>query len=344
MDRYSTIPQRIVASIIDGLLFLPAIVVSAIYSRHAEGTPIGYAWSAWMVVVTVGFSVYFHGLHGATPGKSLMKVRLVRAEGEGKIGFLTAFVRESPMLLVGIANLFQLHWAKAEMPAVATVIGFLTGGWMFADVAVVLINRKRRALHDFLAGAVVVREESDKATVDAPPAIIPAHLEVASTFRRVAAGFVNFMVFGSLAGAAKSIATGTEHTNPEVIEKAWLFGMVTAFWILCVIAKKSLGALICNLEVRDRDFRVLGFAQWIRRSLPYYVLAVSLCIPNGLVPAWIDLVRWSVSVLAVLAMCANGLDGVFNGRSFLDRWLGMTVVQFKMPDHMKTRIFSAKIG
>jgi uncharacterized RDD family membrane protein YckC len=165
MERYHTILRRLAAWLIDLLFFLPAIVIGGIYYRYSYGTPIGYTWAFFMLTASVAYSIYFHGRYGATPGKSWMKCRVVSHQKEEKIGFRAAVVRESPWIVMGIASAVEHHWARDHLPALATVLSVLSTSWSVADDVVALCHPKKRALHDLIAGTVVVREEPNQMPV-----------------------------------------------------------------------------------------------------------------------------------------------------------------------------------
>lgn len=156
MERYRTIPRRIAAWTIDLLPFLPAFTVGGIYYGHSHGTVIGIAWTVTLSSLGAAYSIYFHARYGATPGKSLLKLRVVAVVNEEKIGFRHAFLRESPWILMGAPGVFEDHFAT---PDVADVILIGTSCWLFADNVVAIYHPKRRALHDIIGRTVVIVEE-----------------------------------------------------------------------------------------------------------------------------------------------------------------------------------------
>lgn len=158
MERYRTIIRRIAAWFIDLLPFMPVLVVGGIFYRHSHGTAIGVAWALTTSALGIAYSVYFHGRYGATPGKSLLKLRLVTASKEEKISFPIAFVRESPWVVMAGSSVFEHHWGPSHMPSLVSVVSTLTGVWMLADWLVALFHPKRRALHDLIGGTVVIKE------------------------------------------------------------------------------------------------------------------------------------------------------------------------------------------
>jgi uncharacterized RDD family membrane protein YckC len=86
----------------------------------------GGIWLLW----TVGYFVVFWSTTGQTPGSRLMRIRVVRAE-EGEV--------------VG-AGRAALRFVFLTLSAIPLLLGF----------APVLVDRRRRGVHDMLAGTVVV--------------------------------------------------------------------------------------------------------------------------------------------------------------------------------------------
>jgi len=118
------------------------------------------------------YTVVMHARYGQTVGKMITKVRMVDFGTEGRISWRQAWLREGiPVLL----SLGLLGWevflilsrglnvrAFGNRGTLAATKGFwllmaLPGLWFLAEVLTMLTNSKRRALHDFIAGTVVVR-------------------------------------------------------------------------------------------------------------------------------------------------------------------------------------------
>jgi len=109
--------------------------------------------SPW-VAPALGF-VYFVGLwawRGQTLGKMLIKARIVRADGR-RIGILNAFVRYVFYLVPTFGPLLvlasRIDWV-ARNYALVTILACAVG------FAVVGLTRRRRGLHDLVAGTCVV--------------------------------------------------------------------------------------------------------------------------------------------------------------------------------------------
>ena len=130
---------------------------------------------AWLL-----YTVVMHGRYGQTIGKMVTKVRVVDFRTEGKISFRQAWLREGiPMILslglLGYEVFAILTWS-ASPRAIDNDEGLMTGKsfwllssipglWFLAEVLTMLTNDKRRALHDFIAGTVVIRTNTEEGTV-----------------------------------------------------------------------------------------------------------------------------------------------------------------------------------
>jgi uncharacterized RDD family membrane protein YckC len=126
-------------------------------------------------IVFFGYSVYLHGTYGQTIGKWVMKVQVLDID-ETRLTMRQAFLRDSigialavVYLLFAIGPVFsglspRSNEFARSIPTVITNVGLLT----FAlEIVTMLTNSKRRALHDFIAGSVVVRRPNNPIERDA---------------------------------------------------------------------------------------------------------------------------------------------------------------------------------
>ncbi len=115
-------------------------------------------------VIFVGYFTLLHWKYGQTVGKMVAKVRVVDNSG-GPITFAQAFLRDIAEItysLIWLAVSFSMvrfgFGLKSEEFLTATdylLIPYLL--WIIVDTVVCLRSSKRRALHDLIAGTVVVR-------------------------------------------------------------------------------------------------------------------------------------------------------------------------------------------
>lgn len=135
------------------------------------------------------YDVYLVRRFGGTPGKLLAGVRIRKIDGS-PIGYREALLRFLPEFVFmvlgnvalidaafGITDSEYLSWSFFERqqqltqfgPSWNQTINIANQIWIWSEFIVLLTNRKRRALHDFIAGTIVVLQKP----VPAPePAVV----------------------------------------------------------------------------------------------------------------------------------------------------------------------------
>ncbi len=129
------------------------------------------------------YGVYLVRRFGGTPGKLLVGIRIRRVSGE-PVGYREAILRYLPEFILGslmsIALLMSvLHMSDTEYRALSFMdrakrmvelapswykpLQIAQNVWVWGELIVLLTNRKRRALHDFIAGTVVVHAAPNQA-------------------------------------------------------------------------------------------------------------------------------------------------------------------------------------
>ena len=126
-----------------------------------------------MSLFNLFWSVYLVRRFGGTPGKLCVGLRIRKVNGE-PVGYREALLRDSPALLLWLLMSIATIQAAGRMtdqeyaakdrhqrlaalrPAWAKPVDIGQSVWTWSELLVLLTNRKRRALHDFLAGTVVV--------------------------------------------------------------------------------------------------------------------------------------------------------------------------------------------
>jgi uncharacterized RDD family membrane protein YckC len=156
MEKYQTFWRRFWASLIDSLILLPLTWLAAFVFSF-----IGVLAPLLAGFVSVFYYVLMHFYYGQTVGKMALKVKVVD-DFEAPINLGQSLLRNLPQLFpVMFAVSFSTAGNTSDVLLVflVTVIqGFLTM-FSLADMIVCLANEKRRALHDFIAGTVVIRTD-----------------------------------------------------------------------------------------------------------------------------------------------------------------------------------------
>ncbi len=168
---------RLDAGLIDMLVLSPLWIL-AIWSRRF-GIEAVVAVEAVNTLVGGLYFVVFAALLGATPGKLLLGLMITRPDGTA-IGWSEAWRRYAVDLALVAAYVSALLWflqtadvaASAEHGVWAALANGppWSGGaydavlalfalWALANAVVLVVQRRKRAIHDFIGGTVVVRRQ-----------------------------------------------------------------------------------------------------------------------------------------------------------------------------------------
>jgi uncharacterized RDD family membrane protein YckC len=186
--------ERFIASLLDGMLYFPITIPATLVIGYAP-VPLAVGGALVIAPVTVVYTSYCHGRWGKTLGKHLVGLVVRREEDDGPIGYGRAIRRDAPAMVFGIAaaaltswlitsdrrdgfrmfNTFDDSFEQArrnpdEEPSVGDAFegyGALSGwqwtlmalnwAWFVAEVSTMLLNDRRRAIHDVIGGTVVVK-------------------------------------------------------------------------------------------------------------------------------------------------------------------------------------------
>jgi len=125
----------------------------------------------WVVLFSVSFTAYsivLHGMYGQTLGKRIVGVKVLDVS-ETRLSMRQAVLRDCvPLLLTLVGLVTDLPvvagggnpYDKAHLEAADLVLVFGVNIWFALELVTMLSNDKRRAVHDFIAGSVVVRVEN----------------------------------------------------------------------------------------------------------------------------------------------------------------------------------------
>jgi uncharacterized RDD family membrane protein YckC len=175
---YAGFWRRLTAFAIDMLVFLPP------YWLHEQATRVSPLVALVAVLaINVAGMTYVIGCHarwGQTIGKMVLGIRVVQVDG-APVTVRQALLRSAvdlAFVLVGIPSTAYvlLTWSGPEWGTMtdldrnALVVDqdplnrysfALETAWQASEFVVLLFNAKRRALHDFIAGTVVVRSRGE---------------------------------------------------------------------------------------------------------------------------------------------------------------------------------------
>lgn len=176
MKAQATFSERFFAGCFDALLFLPFSFTIAYLGGESKTL-------AFWLVIPSGFAfmlytVYCHARYGQTLGKRAMGISVVLLSGEPMdwraawlrssvdgvfclVSVYGSFVAVSTMSdsdYYGATTMVRLERLSAHQPVWTAWAEPLAVIWFWSEVVVMLCNAQRRALHDYLAGTMVITQ------------------------------------------------------------------------------------------------------------------------------------------------------------------------------------------
>ncbi len=166
---------RFGALLLDLIVMSPLIILDILingYSRNAC-----YFTFVFMLLISIGYNVYFVKKFGGTPGKLVTGLKIIRIDGKD-IGWKEAFLRYSVdlafIIFIGVISiksnsladgetLKSLAWLKRQeylmsfSPILFKIHSWINNIWIYGELIVLLTNKRKRALHDFIANTVIVK-------------------------------------------------------------------------------------------------------------------------------------------------------------------------------------------
>ncbi|HWB59345.1 MAG TPA: RDD family protein [Chthoniobacteraceae bacterium] len=181
--RYRTIWARYCAVMFDASLFWLLDVQANLYFAGHQSRRMGYlADLTEIMAVLMIYIVVMHAKYGRTLGERIFNLRVVDVRTLGPISTKQAVVRlfvfalpTFGVLLSVLACLILVQDYADDVRSVAPLALFildikdwLLGFWLALAVLLLLCSRRRRLLHDFAAGTVMVRTNVSDAIAEAP--------------------------------------------------------------------------------------------------------------------------------------------------------------------------------
>lgn len=175
---YAGFWRRFGAYWIDVAAFLPLIGVSMWAAEHWRLSTLYLFFPS--TLFGLWFHIYLVKHYGGTPGKLVLNTRVVCTDGSA-VGYREATIRHAVLFLLGLGVAIALVMATLKLSdAQYLSLGFVRRGlrlveltprwypalnialniWVWSEFIVIMCNKKRRGLHDFMAGTVVVRTKS----------------------------------------------------------------------------------------------------------------------------------------------------------------------------------------
>jgi uncharacterized RDD family membrane protein YckC len=172
--KYAGFWRRFGAYWIDGIVMLPLIGIAYFFDGRTR--LFHFYWLLPGEALGIWYSVYLVAIHGGTPGKLLLNTKIVMLDGS-PITFKAATIRYSVLFGLSLASsvgmamaclamtddqYFSLNYFNRNVvlmrltPSWYRTVSILSQVWIWSEFITMMFNKKRRAIHDFIAGTVVV--------------------------------------------------------------------------------------------------------------------------------------------------------------------------------------------
>ena len=131
------------------------------------------------LLIGIWFYVYLVKKYGGTPGKLLLKIKIVKLNGQA-VGYKEALLRYSVLFIfstllsllliitvlqISDSEYFSMNWQERGQYILHKAspwyfyINIMLNIWIWSEFIVMLTNKQRRALHDFIAGTIVIQRK-----------------------------------------------------------------------------------------------------------------------------------------------------------------------------------------
>lgn len=169
MKIYKNALPRFLAYFIDGLIFLPFIYLDYLLTNPETPAIVAIIGLTISYTICHYYSIIFHTYFGQTVGKMLMKVLVLDISGNS-ISLRQAFIRELPMIILSFGFLSSEIYQMLTIGINETLrdsffywtVFWGLWIWLIAEIIVMFSNQKGRAIHDYIAGTVVIKTSIDK--------------------------------------------------------------------------------------------------------------------------------------------------------------------------------------
>ncbi len=165
-ERYRTGQKRIWAAIVDGIVFMPFLLVNRFFISPTTNEYLIMGWQTFTVFIPILYSIIAHYKYGQTIGKWVAGVKVLDISEAKTINLRQSLLRDSFYLVVELIGFcYYLFLIVKNGDTQYFFDGFNEFAstpffiWTLLELITMFTNNKRRAIHDFLAKSVVVRPE-----------------------------------------------------------------------------------------------------------------------------------------------------------------------------------------
>ena len=154
--KYSTLFPRVAAMLLDGYIIVLIRWVEAAFLKNTSGLLHKVPQFLFMADIVL-YSILFHLFFGQTIGKKLVGIKVVNYDNEAQISYKQAILRDFFPLLAMIYLCFAKDLNNVDLISAHKIMALVFFVWYFVEIITMLFNKKRRAIQDFIARTISVR-------------------------------------------------------------------------------------------------------------------------------------------------------------------------------------------
>lgn len=165
LSQYRAFWRRTGAVFLDGAALLPLTWIDVYLWNHTTNPAVLVPWTIALGLAGVAYTVWFVARFGQTPGKYACGVKVTTPDGAA-VSYRRAALRHAiPILIFPVTVAIQTMNLLADRPEgralgdAFALFAWVGLAWALAELVTMLTNRRRRAIHDYIAGTVVVRTQ-----------------------------------------------------------------------------------------------------------------------------------------------------------------------------------------
>ena len=164
---------RFFAYMIDGLIFTPIAILAFVNL---------FIWKNLSFVILLAipgfiYKPFMESIKGATLGKMVCGIRVINKDA-GKISLLSSYIRYIPFFLAALAGILVaismfghpdfknvtnfVEFQQFDRTIPRSVLQYVLYWVIFIDCLAIVFNKRKRAMHDMIAGSSCVRTRKDK--------------------------------------------------------------------------------------------------------------------------------------------------------------------------------------
>lgn len=188
--EYAGFWKRFGAYWLDVIIMIPVMVIAVWGNELSRYFQLYYLIPG--LLIGLWFNVYLVKRYGGTPGKLILKIKITKLDGSD-VGYREAALRYSVLFFLSIlssipmilasqgmtdAEYFSVGWQYRSValmertPGWYNLVTIATNIWIWSEFIVILTNKKRRAIHDFIAGTVVIKKPEPNNTLNSDAASV----------------------------------------------------------------------------------------------------------------------------------------------------------------------------